>query len=372
MRSDANNRYRKLALQMLYYCENDNFDISGIDPESLAITGITSRSQSVNELKALHKRIRNSPKVDVGCQQTRSQWQRKLSDFERLFDKADLYKFSVDLMSNIDRGLLFSDSVLSGTTRIAREWIGQSRARAEVSMPCWGLHFTSAGKSLYVGDKQELSATPGTVVLMRPNTVCQQGLHPKASQWDHTWVLFQPRPHWLAWLNWGAGAGLSALFVDEARLLVKIEALFEGLAKTAQEPPLIRDELAMNCLEEILLRLQVLRDDSLAQVLDARIVKVCAFVLENLHERHSMPEIAGLCNLSVSRLSHLFAEHMGLGLVAWRNQQRMQKARKSLVFTSDAIAVIAASIGFSDQLQFSKSFRKNTGCSPTEFRKEFR
>ena len=48
---------------------------------------------------------------------------------------------------------------------------------------------------------------------------------------------------------------------------------------------------------------------------------------------------------------------------------RMRAAAKMLRFTDRPVKEIARTVGFSDELYFSRAFRKSTGVSPTEFRK---
>jgi AraC-like DNA-binding protein len=76
-----------------------------------------------------------------------------------------------------------------------------------------------------------------------------------------------------------------------------------------------------------------------------------------------------ICNLSPSRLAHLFKETTGISIKYWHNNLRLKLAREQLLGTSDSISKVASNAGYSSQSQFTKSFKKAVGCSPSEFRK---
>lgn len=51
---------------------------------------------------------------------------------------------------------------------------------------------------------------------------------------------------------------------------------------------------------------------------------------------------------------------------------KLDKSRKLLVTTESSVSVIANSLGFEDQLAFSKVFKKHFSLSPSEYRKKTR
>lgn len=81
--------------------------------------------------------------------------------------------------------------------------------------------------------------------------------------------------------------------------------------------------------------------------------------------------VAAHVALSESRMSHLFKEHTGLGIIAWLHQHRIARCC-SLLLKSDAeIGQIAQQVGYSDIRFFYRIFRRHTGCNPTQYRKHF-
>ncbi len=79
--------------------------------------------------------------------------------------------------------------------------------------------------------------------------------------------------------------------------------------------------------------------------------------------------LAALCNLSVSRFSHLFTEAMGVSPIQYRNQLRINAAIERLTNTADSLTAVAAQSGFQSVSQFRDSFHRLTGSPPGAFRK---
>ncbi len=93
------------------------------------------------------------------------------------------------------------------------------------------------------------------------------------------------------------------------------------------------------------------------------------YLKEHYGEQISMEEMAGRNNLSVSYFCKLFKMEMHMGFMEYLTKIRMDEARRLLVETNDAIKVIATRVGYFDDKYFSKTFKKQLGISPKEYRK---
>lgn len=82
----------------------------------------------------------------------------------------------------------------------------------------------------------------------------------------------------------------------------------------------------------------------------------------------TVPELAGLACLSVSRYIHLFKARTGVTPKDYLIKLRIDKAKELLRDTGLTIRQISLIVGFSDQLYFSRMFKKATGQSPREAR----
>ena len=75
--------------------------------------------------------------------------------------------------------------------------------------------------------------------------------------------------------------------------------------------------------------------------------------------------------ISPSRLAHLFKNELGQTVYAWRETQRINRARWLIQSTSLPLNKIALSVGYSDPVYFTRLFRKHNGIPPGEYRKRY-
>ena len=140
--------------------------------------------------------------------------------------------------------------------------------------------------------------------------------------------------------------------------------------EVSQESSPIQTDLQYNRLEELLIRARGL-STPLDDAVDRRIQKACDYMRRNIAAGFRLDEVAAACNLSTSRLAHLFRERMGISPKSWSNNMRLQQARKLLLANNDDINLVARRVGYEDPSQFSRYFKKSIGCSPREFRQLF-
>ncbi len=75
-----------------------------------------------------------------------------------------------------------------------------------------------------------------------------------------------------------------------------------------------------------------------------------------------LEDIAKQFNYSKFYLERRFKEKYGVGLMAYRNEKRMQKAKELLQHSS--VSSVAAKLGFSSIYAFSRAFKNRFGVSP--------
>lgn len=97
---------------------------------------------------------------------------------------------------------------------------------------------------------------------------------------------------------------------------------------------------------------------------------VCAYIQSHLDEELTRDRLASAAYLSPDYLSHVFREKKGMPLTAYITERRILRARELLLFTRDSVRDIALSCGFSNLSYFAKQFKRVTGKTPQEYRKE--
>lgn len=92
------------------------------------------------------------------------------------------------------------------------------------------------------------------------------------------------------------------------------------------------------------------------------------YIDQNYQKGISLHTLADQLNVSSSQLSKLFLEHTGENFSDYVNRLKEQKAKELLKSTDQLIYEIAENLGFSNAYYFSSWFKKQVGCSPTEYR----
>ena len=82
----------------------------------------------------------------------------------------------------------------------------------------------------------------------------------------------------------------------------------------------------------------------------------------------SLDSVAEEINISANYLSAVFSNKVGLSFVEYITKKRMAKAKILLRNTSKKSGEIANEIGYKDPRYFSFVFKKNQGCTPSQYR----
>ncbi|MGE9942476.1 AraC family transcriptional regulator [Bariatricus sp. SGI.161] len=92
----------------------------------------------------------------------------------------------------------------------------------------------------------------------------------------------------------------------------------------------------------------------------------------NYAEKIKLQDMAKSFGIHPNYLTRIFHETYGISPKQYIMDLKLKKARRLLTTTELSVSVIASSLGFDDQLAFSKVFKKEYSVSPTEYRKQSR
>ena len=90
---------------------------------------------------------------------------------------------------------------------------------------------------------------------------------------------------------------------------------------------------------------------------------------ENLSTSFTLPEAAKANGTSVSHLSRLYKEQLGISFTDDVNRMRIERAKWLLRSTEDSVDAIRAAVGYESHQHFFNQFKKATGKTPREFRR---
>jgi transcriptional regulator GlxA family with amidase domain len=99
---------------------------------------------------------------------------------------------------------------------------------------------------------------------------------------------------------------------------------------------------------------------------------VISFLEKHFTSDVSMKEMAALAGLSSTQFNLRFRQLLRMTPTAYLMTLRLDLAQQLLNTTEQAIAAIGTSVGFYDQSQFTKVFKKHTGVTPKAYRQRFR
>ena len=102
-----------------------------------------------------------------------------------------------------------------------------------------------------------------------------------------------------------------------------------------------------------------------------RVLKVKNFIAKNYMDELRLSTLAEIAGMSPSAFSRFFKLHTGRNLSEYIIEQRLGYASRMLVDTSKGIAEISYQSGFNNLSNFNRIFKKNKGCSPSEFRENY-
>lgn len=100
---------------------------------------------------------------------------------------------------------------------------------------------------------------------------------------------------------------------------------------------------------------------------DFRIQKVARVLTQD--PSRTLPELANACQISTSRLSHLFKDEVGIDVKHYRLDCRLQMAAGMLQSSEMPIKGIAYSAGYRHYSSFARAFKTHFGLSPGCYRK---
>lgn len=97
--------------------------------------------------------------------------------------------------------------------------------------------------------------------------------------------------------------------------------------------------------------------------------KICAYLTKHCCEPFSAKDLEHEFYLSYKHMAAVFKKERGISMQQYHTKIRMNTACRLLKSTLMPIAEIAASVGYTDALYFSRCFRAAVGTSPMRYRK---
>jgi AraC-like DNA-binding protein len=102
-----------------------------------------------------------------------------------------------------------------------------------------------------------------------------------------------------------------------------------------------------------------------------RIALLNDYLMTHYREEIDLKKLAELVSMAEGSLCRFFKMHVGTSIFDYLNQIKVEFACKLLMDQELTIVDACLDSGFNNLSHFNKQFRKNTGVTPTEYRKRF-
>ena len=135
--------------------------------------------------------------------------------------------------------------------------------------------------------------------------------------------------------------------------------------KSVAEIPALVSEAALRFSETV----RITKDRDTGNI---HVEKAKHYLSDHLTQEIRTGDIAAAVGLSPYHLSRLFKSHTGLTMREYLTKERIEAAKQLLAASDRTIPQIASLLRFCDQSYFTMVFRKLTGQTPGEYRKENR
>ena len=98
------------------------------------------------------------------------------------------------------------------------------------------------------------------------------------------------------------------------------------------------------------------------------IEKAKSYMKENYQRDLSLDEVSKIVNISPYYFSKLFKEEEKINFIDYLTEIRMENAKRMLQTENKSMKEICIAVGYGDPNYFSRTFKKNVGVTPTEYR----
>ncbi len=145
-----------------------------------------------------------------------------------------------------------------------------------------------------------------------------------------------------------------SLCADYRRLLNKCSSLSQVNA--------LSDELLLDYVHRV-------RESKKVASCSTQIRICCEYINLHLDEKLGLDFLAKEVGYSEYHLSRKFKQEMGCSIIDYIQNERLEKAKYLLTTTNTNIEEISMDLGFGSRSYFTSIFRKNTGETPSEYRR---
>lgn len=160
--------------------------------------------------------------------------------------------------------------------------------------------------------------------------------------------------------------------IHVSRHMDEIADIFKRLLFEHNNPSKLANEMKQLLIKQLLITIYRCTSIYLDNTYDDVVAGIKRQFENEYHKRITLAMLAKEHNLSISSLSHRFRAATGVSVMDYLQSCRIANAKQMLAETDCSIGEIVEKCGFSDNSNFSRTFKSLNGMSPTDFRKKYK
>ena len=241
--------------------------------------------------------------------------------------------------------------------------------------PILEISYLERGEQTYIVHGEEYHMRGGDVFVTQPNEPHGTGPYPEGKG-VMFWMLLRITPESETLLDLPHNEGMALIqklstlpnhFRGHRSLRETLYRLFEVHGRDAGPLQMLN---IRNLLIRYLLDISHSAEFEDQSQISPEILEVMRYVRENLERNFMLDDLASRVGLSVSRFKARFKDEVGVPPADYVSRQKVAKAMDLLKKTGMPVTQIATSLGYSSSQYFSTAFRRYTGKTPSQARRE--
>ena len=160
--------------------------------------------------------------------------------------------------------------------------------------------------------------------------------------------------------------------INVSSYMAEIKDMFNSILREHNSGSKLSDEMEQLLIKQLLIIVYRCTTINFDNTYDDVVARVKRQFENEYHKPFTLAMLAKQQNLSISSLSHRFRTATGVSPMEYLQSCRMANAKQMLAETDCSIGEIVEKCGFSDNSNFSRTFKSLNGMSPTDFRKKYK
>lgn len=156
-----------------------------------------------------------------------------------------------------------------------------------------------------------------------------------------------------------------------------LASVCESISNETVQNARFKDAMLVTYLQQLLIHIYRLVPTNVAQKLsmtksELKLEEFHKQLKNNFTKHHLVVWYASQIGVSAAHLNQICKDHINITALGLIHKHLLEEAKRLLIFADVRITSIADRLGFSEQTYFTKFFKKQTGYTPSAFRRHFR